>query len=178
MTETLERIEARAAILDGLYAYCRGIDRWDREVLVEVFHPQATLEYPSFSGDRDALVESMWHGHSHVDMHSHQVTNVLVKIDDSLTTATSESYVTAALWRADEGAPETDQYVVGGRKVGGRSGTLRLVQARYLDRWAVEDSRWQIRQRLCVVDISTTSRRVGAIGRGRRDPEDPSYEFI
>ena len=179
MGDLIAEIQARQAINDGIYAYCRAIDRMDRQLLSTVFHPTGIAHYPNFTGTPSELADWLWTGHQARDMHSHQVTNIIVELDDNLMSAVSEAYVTAVLWRRDPGT-ELEQVIVPGHKTSATTwaGTRWDNACRYLDRWSVKDGRWAIDERRVVADIMTITSTRGLVGAARRDPQDPSYELL
>jgi hypothetical protein len=179
MGDTIGEIQARQAITHGIYAYCRAIDRMDRQLLSTVFHPTAIAHYPNFTGTPSELADWLWTGHRARDMHSHQVTNIIVEFDDNLASAVSEAYVTAVLWRGDKGT-ELEQMIVPGHQMTATTwaGTRWDNACRYLDRWSVMDGLWAIDERRVVADIMTITRTRGLVGAARRDLQDPSYELL
>jgi len=183
MSNILATLEAKHAIFEAMCRYCRGLDRMDRECALSAFHPTATVKYPYFDGSAPALMDWLWAVHSEFDIHSHQMSNVIVQFDADVSTAVSESYVTATLWQADKKAKDVEQVVIRGEATdrvteGARAGTLMIICARYFDRWSVKAGRWAIDHRRCVVDIQTTSTTTGFVGEGRRDREDGSYALF
>jgi hypothetical protein len=105
----------------------------------------------------------VWEAHTGFDIHSHQITNVLIEVDAHVATAVSESYVTAVLWR--NGADDVPAVQIIGR-------------GRYVDRWSCRDDRWAIDHRRYVNDLQTFSTPTGAVGDGRRDRNDASYDIF
>jgi hypothetical protein len=163
MTGLRTDLEARADIADAIYRYCRSLDRMDRDLMATVFHPAATVQYPTFEGGWQGFADFMWPRHRAFDQHSHQVSNVVVTVSADGASALSEAYVTATLWRAC-----TDSTADSPR------GTSTQTLARYLDRWSLADGRWAIDHRQCVVDAVTEVTGPGLLGAGRRDGDDPS----
>jgi SnoaL-like domain len=181
LTDNLSLIQARNAIMDGIYRYCRGIDRMDRQLLLSVFHPSATVEYPYFEGDPRGFVDWMWTALAAFDAHSHQVSNIILELDEEASTGTAEAYVTAALWRrSDDGQEGIEQVVSPGHGVIATTqvGTEYVVRARYFDRWSLQGGAWAIDHRRSVVDYQTMRVTPVLLGEGRRGPEDPSYPFL
>lgn len=177
MNEVVLALQAKQSITEGMYTYCRAIDRMDRDLLATVFHPDATVEFPYFHGSWSGFADWIWPSHESFDIHSHQVTNVLIDLDRDLAGADAEAYVTAALWRSDEASKHTNESAAPGHDVvvETRAGVMHEVRARYLDRWSVRDGRWAIEHRRCILDVQTISTTTGLVGAGRRDRQDPSY---
>jgi hypothetical protein len=128
---THEEIEAkltylldRDAIRDVVTTYCRGVDRFDRDLMLSAYHADAEDDHAGFVGGAAELydwVEAM-HGTYH-RVTQHYVANHLVEIDG--TTAHAETYfIYAALNKA--GAP------------------FSLMGGRYVDRLEKRDGRWAI----------------------------------
>lgn len=165
MTEaSIDELTAKQAIADTLARYCRGLDRMDRQMVLEVWHPSATAVYePWFEGTGEDFVDWVWPVHEGMQRHSHQITNVLVEVDGDH--AVSEAYVTVCLRT---------------RPVQGRVVDI-VSRGRYLDRWSKRDGRWAIDDRRYVDDLThevpvddTSSRE----GSSRRDRDDPSYSYL
>jgi hypothetical protein len=165
MTDVGPTLLARAAITDCMHRYCRALDRMDRLLMSTVFHPTATVRYPTLQGTWQEFVDYVWERHRSFDSHSHRMSSIIIAVDGGGTSATSESYVTASLWHS-----------AGASAAAGRSaGTHTETRARYLDRWSLADGRWAIDHRVCIVDVMTAADAVGETGGGQRDRNDPSY---
>ena len=158
-----EDIEAKLAITEVLYRYCRALDRMDRDLADTVWHPGGTADYgPTFQGPASGLLDVMWAGHAKLLGHSHQVTNVLIEVDGDR--AASEAYVTGTLWDLTEAGALAQLVAVG----------------RYLDRWSRRDGRWAIAERWAVrewtrSDAGRYLAKEGTGPSGTRDRDDPLY---
>lgn len=161
---TTSVLEAKQAILEVIYCYCRALDRMDRDLAATLFHDGGSVDYGAFfRGTADEFIEWVWSAHGGFDTHSHQVTNVLIEIAEDRASAVSESYVTAQLWSSgDAGGP----------------GTLITSRGRYVDRWSCRGDRWAIDHRRYVDDITVATSEHVSPGTGRRDRRDPSYEVF
>ena len=98
-----------------------------------------------------------------MDRHSHQITNVLIELDGDR--ATSEAYVTVALWPP----PAAD------------GGQTELVgRGRYLDRWERRGDVWAIAHRLHLLDMSSAIpvTRTPVSAGSTRDERDGSFDFM
>jgi hypothetical protein len=157
-------MSAREAIMDGLYRYCRGVDRMDRAVALSLWHPGGTADYaPWYTGGADGLMDWLWEAHATLATHVHQVHNTLIEFDGDR--AASEAYYTAVL-RMDTPSGRTID---------------RVVRGRYLDRWSCRAGVWAVDHRRVVHDIESVTdvRTTGRTdGLARRSPEDPSYQFL
>jgi SnoaL-like domain len=163
---TLDELVARQSVVDGLYRYCRSLDRMDRDLYWRVFEPEAHLDYGEhFAGTAAEFLEWVWKAHGAMQVHSHQITNVLTQVDSDGTGAASEAYVTVCLrTKPDEDGKISDI----------------VDRGRYLDRWVRHpDGAWRISDRLYVTDIAqvadaSSAPPVVAV----RDLRDPSYQLF
>jgi ketosteroid isomerase-like protein len=160
----------KQAITEGLYRYCRSMDRMDKDLFRRTFHPDMVAQYTPEHIVRSAeeFIEWMWAHHRRYHNHSHQVSNILIEVDGD--EAGSESYVHARLTR---------------RLPNGRF-ELMTVMGRYIDRWEKRDGNWKIAHRRYLHDIMDMREIDDLIPAGTsfavRDPDDitrdPSYEVI
>ena len=152
---------AKLEITEQLYRYCRSVDRLDVELGHGVFHEDAQVAFPAFTGTGRGWIDYICEAHKAFTAHSHQVTNVLIEVDGE--SAGSESYVTAVLHRAE------------GDKV-----FRHTIQGRYIDRWSRREGRWAIEARECLVDLGTLAEVTELPGsaRSRRDAADPSHAVL
>ena len=160
----LEILLAKQEIRDGLSRYCRGLDRMDKEMAYNVWHEDGTaLYYDMFEGTGYGFVDWVWEAHVPMQCHSHQITNVLTKVDTD--TAVSEAYVTVVLWTLAD---------VNGKQM------ETVARGRYLDRWSKREGRWAIDHREHVLDMRTLHElNKGEISeQSSRDLNDPSFKFI
>jgi hypothetical protein len=168
---------AKQEITEALHRYCHSVDRYDRETLLAVWHPDGTADYGDelYQGSAGGLVDWLWATHASTLARSHQVTNILIELDGD--TARSESYVTVALRFPDpDGIADTDtdpdggteghadavgagDHVGGDRREGDShgDGVQSVARARYSDTWSRRDGRWAIDHRRLVIDMSNSS---------------------
>ena len=73
MNEVASTLQARQEITEGIYRYCRSLDRMDRELMSTVFHPSGTVQYPKFQGTWMEFVDWVWDLHRAFESHSHQI---------------------------------------------------------------------------------------------------------
>ena len=154
----------KQALRDVLSRYCRGLDRMDKEMAYAVWHDDGTAFYDGiFEGTGHGFIDWVWEAHAAMERHSHQITNLLCEIDGDR--ATSESYVTVALWT------RPDQHGMQHELVG---------RGRYLDRWSRRDGRWAIDHRIHLLDQSSSTplNRADVSAGSTRDTEDLSFDFI
>lgn len=160
----LAQILDREAIRDVLSRYCRGLDRMDKQMAYAVWHPDGTAFYDGiYEGTGHGFIDWVWQAHAGMERHSHQITNVLIELDGDR--ATSEAYVTVALWTRPDGEGRQQELVGRGR---------------YLDRWEKRGGIWAIAHRTHLLDLSS----VHPLTRGEtsegssRDGRDLSFGFV
>ena len=160
--QLVEELIAKDAIREQIYNYARGLDRMDKPLALSVWHSDATVQTPA-GGDLTGAewIESAWRSHERITAHSHQMTNVLIKVDGDA--AVSETYFIASMHA--EPSSET--------------ANTSLIRGRYVDRWSKRSGRWAMDHRMIVVDFSTNDGSTGPNRQsaGRRDTTDPSYQI-
>jgi hypothetical protein len=171
--------EAKLAITEVIYRYCRALDRMDRELADTVWHADGTADYgPTFQGSAAGLLDRLWSNHAKLLGHSHQVTNILIEVRGDR--AGSEAYVTGTLWNVSDSGDLTHMVALG----------------RYIDEWSRRDEVWAIDHRRFVYDLAYSSAPPVSAGSSedaltrlatqrdprkalaRRDRTDPSYAVI
>jgi hypothetical protein len=160
----LHELASKQAIRDTLSRYCRGLDRMDKAMARSVWHDHGTAHYiDMFEGSGHGFVDWVWQAHEGMERHSHQISNVLIEVEDN--TAISEAYVTVVLWTNPDNNGQQQEII-------GRS--------RYLDRWSLRNQRWAIDHRTHVLDMQT----IQPLTRGEvnkqssRDLDDVSYSLL
>ena len=128
----LQQLWDRQSIHDCVARYCRGVDRFDRELILSAFHADALDEHGKFVGHPHEFVE--WalgqHGQSHLS-HQHCMLNHLCELDGDV--AHAETYFMFVSMNRT-GKPLT---------MGG---------GRYVDRLERRDGRWAIAARVTLRD--------------------------
>ncbi len=133
-------LEAKQAITEALYRYCRSMDRIDTELGYGVWHPDGTALYSGiYEGSGRGFIDWVCEVHRGMEFTSHQVTNILIALDGD--TATSEAYVTVRLRTSDTGSGRFNIMTTG----------------RYLDRWSCRHGHWAIDHRQYLTDSSWTN---------------------
>jgi hypothetical protein len=161
--EAIEVLIAERAIRRVLQNYCRAIDRLDRELMLTVWHPGATVDYRGlFTGTGEEVTDHFMESHLKYSGHSHQVTNLAVKVHGDR--AVSEAYVTARLrWIKHESGRPVDMVVSG----------------RYLDQWSKRDGTWAIDRRIYHNDVNSEYEVVGGFGTtSTRSRDDEAYTLF
>lgn len=163
---SVEVLLAKQSIAEGLYRYCRSLDRMDRDLYATVFEPGADLDYGEhFSGTSEEFRDWVWGAHEAMQAHSHQITNILAEVDVGGGRAVSEAYVTVCLRTKPDGEGRVVDIVGRGR---------------YLDQWRrAEDGSWRIASRRYLTDIqSVVDASMAPLVTTVRDPSDPSFELF
>jgi ketosteroid isomerase-like protein len=165
LAPALQALVDRQQIHDCILRYCSGVDRFDREMLLSVYHPDAIDDHGAFVGGRDAFVEwaFAYHG-KYQHTHKHFVLNHRCDLDGD--TAHTETY-----WM-----------FVGNNR---RAPLASLHTGRYLDRFEKREGKWAIAARKCIIegggalnDIDVPAVALAAYaatGVASRDKGDPSY---
>ena len=161
---TLRLLADRMAINDCLTRYSRGVDRFDRELLLTVYHPDAIDDHGAFVGSPEEFAEWVFdlHGRGQIST-QHHLTNLTCDIDGDI--AHCETYYLYTARNIDE--------------------SLWIAGGRYLDRFARRGGEWRIAHRYCVVEWSGAIEAgtipfsdipdVHASGVPGRNRGDPSY---
>ncbi len=129
----LEQLLDRQDILDCLTRFSRGMDRFDREVFLSAFHPDAVIAAGEFVGGPVPLFEwaSNLHEQGQVATH-HNLLNLTCEIDGD--TAHTETY-----------------YLFVGRN---RDETNWMAGGRYIDRLERRGGEWRIALRCNAIEWS------------------------
>jgi hypothetical protein len=166
MEPAVEALIAKQAITEVVYRYCRGVDRFDRELVRDCYWPEATDEHGSFTGTRDEyltwLFERML---PRFTWSQHFVGNVLIdQLDLVAGRAKCETYGQSRHHRPSE-VPEHN-----------------LISGfRYVDDFERRAGEWRIARRICPVewvrvdDASMFFEAAPTHRRGTRDRHDPVY---
>ncbi len=162
---SLERLLERQEIMDCLTRFCRGIDRFDRELFLSAFHPDATIAAGSYVGPPEpnwtwaqAMHES-WQVMTHHNMLNHSV-----EIDGD--TAHAETYYMFVARNRDE--------------------TVWIAGGRYIDRLERRNGEWRIALRTNAIEWATAPPAIplpfadvpdiAVNGVASRSKDDPSYQ--
>jgi hypothetical protein len=185
---SLGRLLDQQEIQRVLGLYCRAIDRLDLELLRSVYHPDATDDHGSFSGNAHEFARQIIAGLAEVVIDGmHTVTHSVIELDGRF--ATAESYYQA--YQLCPGGYEKvagffgEPYARAHAQQGGIEGNHDYFCAgRYIDLFEKRDGQWKIlRRRITnewnVVRPSTRITDQGYIAAynlpGRRDRQDPVY---
>ncbi len=169
----------REQIRQCLHRYARGVDRFDRDLILSAFHPEAIDEHGKFVGTREEFADWALDMHDRAQLsHQHILLNQSCEIDGA--TAHAETYFMFAAMNR-RGKPLT---------IGG---------GRYIDRLEKRAGEWRIAARITlrdwsnldripdIADLSAMTSTAASLtaaerdfmnqGRGpARDRTDPSYD--
>ena len=160
---------ARLEIQDVLWAYARGVDRSDYDLVMSAYHPDATDDHPQIAGPAGEVVRDfLERDRTIADVGQHHITNMKVDMD------------------GDDDARVESYFLAFHRHRRGDSVLLGIAAGRYLDHFQRRDGAWRILTRRVVMDW-TRDDVEGRIwekidgqpvpGR-RRDHGDDSYAFF
>ena len=155
----------RQDIVDCLHRYARGMDRFDRELLLSAYHSDAIDDHGSFVGSPVEFWDHFHAKHTKYNTgHHHSLSNFSIELQGS--TAHTETYYLFESINADD--------------------SITLHGGRYFDRMEKRDDQWKIAARVSIVEWHGKLREVhyepafatamAASGVGRRDRTDRSYE--
>jgi hypothetical protein len=159
-----EFLLARQDITDCLTRFSRGMDRFDRDLFLSAFHPNAEIAAGDFVGGPSDLYEWAQDMHAQAQIATqHNLLNTTCDIDGDI--AHCETYYLFAARNLDE-----SNWIAGGR---------------YFDRLELRDGEWRIMLRTNVIEWSgmlptmpipfADVPGIGANGVSARDRTDPSY---
>ena len=179
LAEKIAELWDREQIRQCLHRYARGVDRFDKEMILSAFHPDCLDEHGKFVGTPDEFVT--WalemHGAAHLS-HQHCLLNHTAEIAGD--TAHTETYFMFVSINR-KGKPVT---IGGGRyidRLEKRAGEWRIAARVTLRDWSLMD---EIADMSDLTSFTSTRALLGAVekafmnaGRGpTRDANDPSYD--
>ena len=155
-------------IRQAIYAYARGVDRIDEELIAASYHPGAFDDHGSWRGDRETAVNLLVtrsRSNTSCTALTHHIGNILIDLKGDA--ADVESYFIAYMRVED----------------GGKTFT-RIRAGRYFDRFERRNGRWKVMRRQLIDDWSRLDEVVAAapgIGPdntfGARNETDFSYKI-
>lgn len=163
-TRLLEMLD-RQDIMDCLVRYSRAMDRFDKDLLLSCYHPDALDDHGAFVGSPEDFWNYHYRWHSQFNTgHHHSISNTSFDMDGD--TAHTETY-----WLFESMNPDDSMSLHGGR---------------YLDRFEKRDGVWKIAARVCItewhgklgeveIDPGYAELMAGP-GTLKRDKTDRSYE--
>jgi hypothetical protein len=173
----VQELYDRQAIRDCLMTYSRGVDRLDRELILSVYHDDATDDHGAFVGGPVEFADWVIAMHTATHM-SHQHCQFNSTCDLQGDVAHTETY-----------------YMFVG--INQKGTPLAMSGGRYIDRLEKRNGRWAIAARLCVRDWAplatipetldqaaltvvqldeSTKAKIRGGAKPARDRTDPSYQ--
>jgi len=165
LAEDVRHLRDCEAIRQAMYAYARGVDRGDAELLAPAFHDDAYDDHGNFKGDKAAALAHLKRSAEVKETTAsfHHLGNILIDL------------------KGDEADVETYFMASQRREEGGKTYT-RMRVGRYLDHFVRRDGKWRVLKRRVIDDWSrldevvATAWEVGPDNNlGTRDRNDPSY---
>lgn len=163
MSDPVTQLADKEAIRELIYTYCRAVDRIDIPLGHSIWHEDGVADYGAhyYQGPGRGVIDLICQSHQALTSHSHQVSNILVRLDGDR--AFSESYVTGTMRSTRDGKV---------MQIG--------VWGRYLDAWERRDGRWGLVKREVMFDHDELREvtPAGQPSRATRGPDDPSYAYL
>ena len=165
LAEEVRYLRDSEAIRQAMYAYARGVDRGDAELLAPAFHDDAYDDHGNFKGDKMTALAHLKRSAEAKETTAsfHQLGNILIDL------------------KGDEADVETYFMASQRREYDGKTYT-RMRAGRYLDHFVRRDGKWRVLKRRVIDDWSrldevvATAREVGPDNNlGTRDRSDLSY---
>src|SRR5687767_13397746 len=93
--DQLRKLLDRQAILDCITAFCRGVDRMDRALILSAYHPDAIDDHGVFVGDPEGVADwVLGICERSLQSTSHMISNHTCELDGDV--AHAETYVLTA----------------------------------------------------------------------------------
>jgi hypothetical protein len=157
LARELRYVRDRLDIMDCINRYCRGVDRFDFELMKSAYHADALDDRGAFVGHPTQYADWLRPILEDAAGTSHNVSNISCEIEGD--SAHTESYVITCVWSKD-----------------GKS--VLMGGARYIDRLERRGGVWALAHREASMDFTfraeTQQLPAGAL-RGTRSREDRSY---
>jgi len=168
----LQQLAAKEEIRQQIYNYGRGIDRLDKQLTLNVWHPDGTADYGGKAVNGRQFVEGLFKSLPTMTASAHHLLESRIEVDGDK--ATSETIANTSLMNP------LDEKLVQGVAVGSSGVSVSLIRGRYADRWSKRNGRWALEHRAYIEDFRTVQEVPGKVrvGRGTRDRTDPSYTIV
>jgi len=132
LASMVQELWDRQAIRDCIMRYARGVDRFDRELVLSAYHPDAVDDHGKFLGSPEEFWDWAYGQHSTVHLsHQHYVMNHSCELDGDV--AHTETYYTFVSMNRQGPA-------------------MSMTGGRYIDRFEKRDGEWRIAYRICTRD--------------------------
>ena len=161
---SIDEMRDRSEIWHRILSVARGCDRFDRDLVLSAYHPDAIDNHASFAGSPEEFIDWAFAWHKQYQKgHHHALSNHWCEIDGDV--AHTETYYT--FFAVNREGPHT------------------IATGRYIDRLEKRDGRWAIADRVCVREMAADvalsemaevrSATIFDTGPCRRDKTDISY---
>ena len=160
----LQKAADKQEIKEVIFQFARAIDRSDKDLIADCFHPDGTDDHGVFKGTASEFCEWVMGQLAAFERTQHIIANTIITLDGDK--AASEAYFMAHHLR------ETPE------------GRLEIIAAgRYLDRLERRDGKWRIAHRHAVFDWNRVDQAKDAppndqLAWGQRGNGDPSYAHL
>ncbi len=165
-----ELLEAKDAIRDCLFRYCRGIDRADADMLRSAYWPDAVDDHVLYNGNAYDFIDWCVPLLAQVEHSQHMLGNMLIEV------------------RGDEARAETYYHAYERRRRASGEPYEMYVGGRYLDRLTRREGGWRIQHRIVMWDWfrhfkDSADLDKGVFGRGpvrmgAKGAADPSHRLF
>src|SRR5262245_21640566 len=168
-TKAIDVLVAENEIRQQIYNYSRGLDRMDKALALQVWHPDGTADYGGTVTKGSEFVERAFKLHESYISHTHHMIDSIIRVNGD--TAVSETYANTSMLQ------EIDQQASQGVVTRAKGISVSLIRGRYADKWSKRNGRWALDHRKYIEDFRTVQELPGQIriGTGKRDRTDPSY---
>lgn len=168
--QLIQALADEQAIRRVIMRYCRGVDRFDADLVRSCYHPDATDEHGSFKGGIEEFIAWAFRLLARYESSMHLIANVLIDVDGDV--ALAESYGVAYHRGPSDTDAEPDP-------------KLNLTNGfRFIDRFERRDGEWRIATRVVTTEWSRVDDVAGRwpipdhLRRGTRDETDPIHWLV
>lgn len=168
----LQELAAKEEIRQQIYNYGRGIDRLDKQLTLDVWHPDGTADYGGKVVKGQEWVEGLFKGLPTMTASAHHLLESRIQVTGLK--AVSETIANTSL------VNPLEERSIQGVRTAATGLSVSLIRGRYADRWSKRNGRWALDHRAYIEDFRTVQEVPGTprLGRGTRDRQDPSYAIV
>jgi hypothetical protein len=170
--QALADLLAKDAIREQVYNYGRGIDRLDKQLTLDVWHPDGTADYGGQQVNGRDWAEGLFKGLPSMTASAHHLLESRNEVTGD--TATRETIANTSI------VNPLEERALQGVRTGASGISVSLIRGRYADRWSKRNGRWALDHRAYIEDFRTVQEVPGepTLGRGARGQQDPSYAIV
>lgn len=123
---------AKRSIIEALHRYCAAVDSYDTDTFAALWTDDAYVDFGErYRGKPPGFQALLLSDRNRTLSMAHQLEEIVIDLSPELSSATSNSNVSAAVTR-----------------LSGDGEQRRMVRGRYEDRWVLTDGRWLIQHRV------------------------------